>query len=398
MSFIVVAASRLDLFGADRARFMTAVLTVLAITTLAQAARGHRLPLFEGPSTPYLAMLVVLVGTTGATAVLRAQLNAALIVAGVVVVAVSWFAATALARLVTPYVVGSFLVLLSVTLVLRLAGQAIGHSSTRAYQPAALWALLAVAATSLAVHRFGGRRLRALIFLAAYAAGLVTFLLAGGPLVLRVGATPAVLIPLVGPLATPPPALVLLVVLTMLIPLVNVYASIGAVAAAMPTSPRIGVRMAAMLYGASQVAAGTLGAMGTVPRSESSGLVAASGSVSRRPMVLAALGLMIVALLGPAVSALAAFPVAVATDVLLLAVVSVGVIARRLYGRVAWSLPRAIATVGALALSIGLTLISGGSGAAGAFLANPILTGTLLAIGIDRAGRLDRDRAVPQRA
>ena len=34
----------------------------LAATTLFQVAIGHRLPLFEGPSTPYLAMLVVLVG------------------------------------------------------------------------------------------------------------------------------------------------------------------------------------------------------------------------------------------------------------------------------------------------------------------------------------------------
>ena len=398
LSFIIVAASLLGLHGEGRARFMTSVLIALAVTTLAQAAIGHQLPLFEGPSTPYLAMLVVLVGTTPATAALRAQLASALIIAGLVVVAVSWFAATALARLVTPYVVGSFLFLLGVTLVLRLARQAVGQTSTRPYQPAAVGALLAGLAASLAVHRFGPQILRALIFLVAYAVGLGAFLLAGGPLAFRAGTTPPLVIPVIGPLAGPTPALVFLVVLTMLIPLVNVYASIGAVAAAMPPRPRVEVRMAAVLYGASQVVAGLLGGMGTVPRSESSGLVAASGSTSRRPLVIAAVALIIVAVLGPAVTVLAAFPVAVATDVLLVAVVFVEVIALRLYRRVPWNVPRAVATAGALALCLSMTLVSAGWGAAGVFLTNPILPGTLLAIGIDQAGRLDRRRAVDQRA
>ena len=398
LSFIIVAASLLDLRGMGRARFITSVLITLAITTLLQAAIGHRLPLFEGPSTPYLAMLVVLVGMSPATPALRAQLASALIIAGLVVSAVSWFAATALARLVTPYVLGSFLSLLGVTLLLRLGPQAVGHSSTWPYQPMAVWALLAVLAASLAVHRFGPQLLRALIFLVAYAVGLSVFLLAGGPMHFSADVAPALIIPAVGPLAPPTPALVFLVTITMLIPLVNVYASIGAVVAAILPRPSVEVRMSALLYGASQVFAGLLGGMGTVPRSESSGLVAATGSATRRPLAIAAVALIIVAVLGPAVTVLAAFPVAVATDVLLVAVVFVEIIALRLYGQVPWRAPRAIATAAALVLCLAMTLVSANWGVAGAFLTNPILPGTVLAIGIDQAGRVKKGRSRSQRA
>ena len=165
VSFIVVAAALLDLQGAARSHFITSVLIVLAVTTLVQVTAGHRLPLFEGPSTPYLAMLVVLVQAAPPTAVLRAELASSLIIAGVVIAVISWVAGTALARLLNPFVVGSFLFLLGVTLLFRLAPQAVGHSSSRLLEPAALLALGVVLAATFIVYQVGPPVLRALIFL-----------------------------------------------------------------------------------------------------------------------------------------------------------------------------------------------------------------------------------------
>lgn len=394
----MVAASLLDLQGAGRAGFLTSVLIAITVTTLVQAGIGHRLPLFEGPSTPYLAMLVLLVQAAPATPALRAQLAFSLILSGVAICIVSWFWAPAIARLVGPYVVGSFLFLLGVTLLLRLAPQAVGHTATRSYDRAAVVALLAVLAASLLVSRVGPPILRALIFLNGYLVGLGAFLLAGGSFPVTRAGGDLVVLPDIGPLATPDPGLGVLVVLTMLIPLVNVYASIGAVQAAMRSAPhpdpppqgreiRVNLRAATLLYGGSQVVAGLLGSMGTVPRSESSGLVAASGSGSRRPLMIAGGALLVVAVLGPAVARLASFPVAVATDVLLVAVVFVTLIALRLYRQVRWTRSRAFATAAGLGLCLALTVTSAGWGAAGVFLTNPILPGTLLAIAIDQALR-----------
>ena len=398
LSFIVVAAALLDLQGAARAHFITSVLIVLAVTTLVQVTAGHRLPLFEGPSTPYLAMLAVLVQVAPPTAVLRAELASSLIIAGVVIAVISWVAGTALARLLNPYVVGSFLFLLGVTLLLRLAPQAVGHSSARPFEPAALFALGVVLAATFIVYQAGPPVLRALIFLVGYVAGLAAYLLAGGPVAFTVAGTSYLVAPLASPLAWADPVLVVLVVLTMLIPLVNVYASIEAVGAAMHESPRVDLRAATVLYGASQIFAGLMGSIGTVPRSESSGLVAATGESSRGPLVIAGTVLLVVALAGPSAALLAEFPVAVATDVLLVAVIFVALIALRLYRRVRWTRRRAVATAVALTLCLTLTAVSGRFGVAGVFLTDPILPGTILAIAIDQADRAGLARGAAQRS
>jgi len=384
LSFIVVAASQLNLTGAARAGFATSVLLSVALATIVQACAGHRLPLFEGPSTPYLAMLVLLGQTASVTSALRAELASSLVVAGLVVLIVSWFFGRMLARLFTPYVVASFLSLLGVTLVLRLAPEAVGHTSTSVASPAAVGTLGAVLLVSAAIQRFGPVVLQALIFLVAYVVGLATFGMAGGPIAVPAGAGPVWVLPRIGPLGIPDAGLVLLVVATMLIPLVNVYASIEAVAAAMPRRPAVDLRAATVLYGASQVLAGLIGAMGTVPRSESAGLVAASRVRSKKPLLLAAGVLLGVALIGPAVALLAAFPLAVATDVLMVAVAFVTVIAWRIYRHIHWPRARIILTLAGFVLCLLLAPLSQGSGALGVFLTNPILPGTVLAVLIDR--------------
>jgi xanthine/uracil permease len=398
LSFIVVAASQLNLQGAARGGFTTSVLVSIGLATIVQACAGHRLPLFEGPSTPYLAMIVLIGQTVPAGSALRAGLASSLIVAGIAIAGISWAFGERLARLFSPYVVASFLWLLGTTLVLRLAPAAVGHTATTLAAPAALWTLAAVLATSAAIARFGSAVLRALIFLAAYVVGVTTFILAGGSIATSAGTTPTWVLPRIAPLGVPDAGLLLLVVATMLIPLVNVYASIEAVAAAMPRRPAVDLRAATILYGASQVLAGLVGAMGTVPRSESAGLVAASGVSSRKPLLLAAAVVLIVALSGPAVALLAAFPLAVATDVLMVAVAFVTLIAWRIYRRIDWSRTRIILTAAGFLLCLSLAPLSHRWGAVGVFLTNPVLPGTVLAVAIDRiagtaAGPLARQRS-----
>ena len=108
--------------------------------------------------------------------------------------------------------------------------------------------------------------------------------------------------------------------------------------------------------------------------------------------------LLVVALAGPSAALLAEFPVAVATDVLLVAVIFVALIALRLYRRVRWTRRRAVATAVALTLCLTLTAVSGRFGVAGVFLTNPILPGTILAIAIDQADRAGLDRGAAQRS
>ncbi len=392
LSFIVVAASLLALHGPARTRFTTSVLVVLALVTLAQVCLGHRLPLFEGPSTPYLAMLVVLTQTTAAPSVLQGRLLTALVIAGLVIAGVAWTAGWWLARLFTPYVVGSFLFLLGLTLLLRLAPQALGNTATRAFVPADLYALAAVLVVAISIHLFAPGRLQALVFLACYAAGLAVYLLAGGGIVLSGPSSPFVL-PTAGALMPPDPGLTLLVILTMAIPLVNVYASIEAVAAAMPRPHPVNLRASTALYGLSQVLAGSLGAIGTVPRSESAGLVAAGGGSNRAPLITAAILLVLVAICAPAVSVLASFPVSVATDVLVVAVAFVTLIAIRTYRRLAWSRRRQVLTALAGLLCLAGSTLLPNLGIVGVFLTNPILPGTILAIAIDQF-----ERRAPRRA
>jgi xanthine/uracil permease len=384
LSFIVVAAVQLNLHGASRAGFATSVLVTVALSTILQALAGHRLPLFDGPSTPYLAMLILLGQTVPAPGVLRAELASSLIVAGLVICVVSWFSGRMLAGLFTPYVVASFLLLLGVTLVVRLAPAAVGHTATAAADPAAIWTLGAVLGVSAAIQRLSPRELQAFIFLIAYGVGLATFLVVGGSIRVDAGTTPILVVPQMSPLGVPDAGLLVVVVATMLIPLVNVYASIEAVAAAMPRRPVVDLRAATVLYGGSQVLAGLLGGMGTVPRSESAGLIAASGVSSRKPLLLAAAVLILVALIGPAVALLAAFPITVATDVLMVAVAFVTLIAWRIYRRIRWSRPRIILTAAGFLLCLLLAPISQGWGAISVFLTNPVLAGTVLAVLIDR--------------
>lgn len=391
LSFIVVAASLLDFQGAARARFTTSVLLVLALVTLTQVSLGHRLPLFEGPSTPYLAMLVVLTQTAGAGPGLQGRLLSALAIAGLVIALVGWTMGRRLAKLFSPYVVGSFLFLLGLTLLLRLAPQAVGYSRGQAAVPSDLWALAAVIVVAAALWRFGHQRLQALVFLACYGAGLFAYLVAGGR-VASLGRASVLVLPQLGAMAAPDPALTVLVVVTMAIPLVNVYASIEAVAAAGRTRSGVDLRASTMLYGLSQVLAAVLGGIGTVPRSESAGLVAAGGSPSRRPLMIAAIALVLVAICGPAVTILASFPVAVATDVLVVAVAFVTLIAIRIYRKVAWSRPRQVLTALSGMLCLAAPLLLPGLGILGVFLTNPILPGTILAIAVDQ---VESRRTVP---
>jgi xanthine/uracil permease len=370
--------------GAASVGFVTSVLVTVALATIIQASAGHRLPLFDGPSTPYLAMLVLLGQTAPAPGALRAELASSLIAAGFCICVISWFFARALSRLFSPYVVASFLMLLGVTLVVRLAPAAVGHTATTAADPAAIWTLGAVLTSSVAIQRFGPRVLQALIFLVAYVVGVVTFLVAGGSIAVDIGNAPRLVLPQVSQLAVPDLGFAVLVVATMLIPLANVYASIEAVVVAVPRKPEVDLRAATVLYGATQVLAGVLGGMGTVPRSESAGLVVASGVSSRKPLLLAAALLVLTALIGPAVALLAAFPIAVATDVLMVAVAFVTLIAWRIYRRTRWSRQRIILTAGGFLVCLLLAPASHGWGAVGVFLTNPVLPGTVLAVLIDR--------------
>jgi xanthine/uracil permease len=292
-----VAAGMYGLGAAGQAAYMQKLFIVTGLATVAQVLAGHRLPLVLGPAA------VLLVGMTCADAPSPEAVYTAMAVSGALVSLAALCGLLSRLRLFfTPRIVAVVLMLIAVSL----APSILRLSFADGAPPASSAFVLLVVLFLLGCNRFFCEAAKPLIVCIGLAGGgFAHVLLFGGvsaPIVL-----PASLPLFIRPEAHIPTILSFLFCSIAL--LVNELSSIEAIgrmigAEDMEQRTRRGVA----LQGAANVAAGSLGVIGSVDYTMSAGIIAATGCASRYTLLPAGAGLALCGLFPSLVRLFASIP------------------------------------------------------------------------------------------
>jgi len=291
----VVSALAAEFFHLDpqaKAAFFQRTLFVCGLITLVQTLIGHRLPLMEGPSSALLLCLAT-AASAGPAAV-----SGGMIAGGVLLAACGWLGLMRfLVPLFTDRVVGVILMLIALTILPFLLPMLTGASPTRPEGEPLVFALslLLVAAMMILSHHLTGRLKTLSIFLGV-TLGTLLFAMLG-----RIDASPvrtmpwfALPRPAWGPLPKFDLAIAVAFALGYLAVLVNAMGSVMSVAPIV-NADRVKVRLdrGLGLTGLNGVLSGLAGVVGTVPYSNSPGVIAVT-RVGTRYALTAAGGILIV--------------------------------------------------------------------------------------------------------
>jgi len=384
MGFWLVAGSVAGVRPDQIDTLVMASLLALGLATLLQVAFGFRLPMYEGPAAAYLASITV-ISAEGYHSL--AAVTGGLLAAGAFVALLGLVGADRLiARAFTPLVGNVFVMTVTLAVAPATVERAIGATHGLPGKAPAWAATIVVVGVALFVRRW--QRLIPYSLLAALVAGTATyFALAGWPHVdLGGGLQRPQLFPwgaphdnfgVIGPF-----------LLAGALAAFNTIASgkVSAVAHSIPI--RKGAqRNSFFMHGAAQAAGATLGNLvGTVSRLDSVGIVRLLDHPGRAPLVLAGLLVGALAFVHPVISIAAALPLSVSAA--LLGTLLGFVLAHGLSG-VARE-PRRIQTLVVLPSLIPTAIwIAIGTKLSPALqlVANPMLWGVLLALGLERVVR-----------
>lgn len=388
IGFWVVAGDLAGVGPSDQRRLILASLLALGVATLAQSLAGYRLPVFEGPASTYFAAIAVLaVSSTGARPEI---ITGGLLVAGAFVFVLGALGADRLlGRLFTPPVVSAFLIIVVLAVVPATLERAIGRVEGSPWGTPEAWASAAVVlAAGLGVRRIGA--LRSYALLAALVLGTLTYwALAGVPgLTIGTGLAAPELFPW-GPPVLSGAALVPFVTAAILSSF-NTIASARVMGEAVgqPPGPR-GERGGLLVHGAAQATTTCFGnLLGNVPRLDSVGAVRMIGSERREPLVLAAIAIVALAFVGPAVDVLALLPVAVSAALLALVLGLLTAEGLAQVARLHWT-RRWLVFAPAVAPTAVWLVVADSLSPLTQVLANPLLVGVVLAVVLDRVVPLD---------
>jgi uracil permease len=302
-----LAAEFLHLDPGAKAAFFQRTLFVCGLVTLVQTLAGHRLPLTEGPS----AALLLCLATAASSG--QAAVSGGMIAGGVLLAACGWFGFMRfLVPLFTDRVVGVILMLIALTILPFLLPMLTGVSPTRPEGDAFIFALsiLLVALMMMMSHHLTGRLKTLSIFLGV-TLGTLLFAVLGfldtGP----VRSMPwfALPRPAWGPLPKFDLSIVLAFALGYLAVLVNAMGSVMSVAP-LVAADRVKARLdrGLGLTGLSGVLCGLAGVVGTVPYSNSPGVIAVTRVGTRYALTAAGGILILLALLLKVTALLTAVP------------------------------------------------------------------------------------------
>ncbi|MCL6547825.1 MAG: purine/pyrimidine permease [Alicyclobacillus sp.] len=301
----VVLGHAFSLTSAQTAVLMDQTFVAVGVIGLVQSLIGHRYPIVEGPAGMWWGVFLILAQMTrdvgGSFASLLQELELGLIVGGAVTAGLALCGLlSAVRRLFTPAVTGTFLILLSLqisrSLVPGILG--VGYQGARGVFPeVALLSILIIAFTTLLMVK-GRGWLQSLSVLIGLAAGWMAFAL------LRLTHSPGLSAAgwWVWPHLFPwgPPrfhlGVVLTCAITSLILLSNLIASIQAMGQALGETPG-GERFArgTLWTGAGTAVCGCLGSAGLIPLATAASLVALTSVGARLPFVF---GSVLVVVLG----------------------------------------------------------------------------------------------------
>ena len=393
MGFWLVAGSLAHIRPDQVHELVIASFVGLGIATVLQVALGFRLPMYEGPSSAYLAAITV-VAAQGHSAGLRGVAGG-LIAAGIFVGILALLRVDRLMlRLFTPLVANLFVLVVTLAVLPATVERAIGASHGLPGQASAWAGTVTVVAVTLAL-----RRVRAL---SPYS--LAVALLAGTGVYLALDGVPHVqlsgglAVPALFPWGAPTFGTAVLVPFLVAASLAsfNTLAS-GEVAMATLDLPREpdATRRALYAHGAAQAAGSLFGnVVGNVSRLDSMGIVRLIGHRGRRPLVLAAIVVAALAFVEPIVGLAAALPLSVSAALLgvilmVILIQAVGFIARQ---------PRRVITLVAVPalLPTAVWIVIGDSLSPTAQLVgNPMLWGVVLATVLQRLVRVPAHGAEP---
>ncbi len=340
----------LGLRGLEGSAFVRRSLLMVAAFSVLQLGAGHRMPAFEGPASVTLAAVLFAVPRAAPRAPVAAVGGGLLISGAVLLVLAASGALGRVRQLYTPFVNGTFLVLLAGSV-----GWAVTPGAVAGDRgPAAAYPLAAavVVGTSLALGRWGRGAWRSASFLVGFLAGL-GILAAAGTLAPPPAGASAPLLAAVRPaldpgVAVPVAAAGLLVAL-------NHLATAAAVAGSWGEPVSVGALVRGMAVTAlSHAVQGVVPGVGTVAHAESAALVARRRDLARPSLLLGCLGVAAVAAAPPAVGFLLRLPAALARDVLLAVMASIALAGLEELRAVAWTRGRRFVLAAAWAAGLGL--------------------------------------------
>lgn len=380
--FWLVAGDVAGVAAPDRQTLVLASLLGLGFATLVQVTVGHRMPVYEGPASTYLAAVAV-VSAGGAAS--PAAITGGLLAAGLLVSVLGLAGVDrVLRRIFSPPVVTTFLIIVTVTVVPVTLGRAIGHSGAHPWGVAAAWISSAV----VVIVGVGGQAITALrtySLLAAIVAGTVTYaLLAGIPPAATQGgwSTPSLL-----PWGAPrfSGSIVAPFVIAGLLASFNAIASINVMATMTGQPPPPGAeRRGLLVHGSTQAVGACFGnVLGNVPRLESATIVQMLGNPRPRALAMAAGATMLLAFVSPAVALLARLPIPVSAA---LVAVVLGMMIRQILRQAAHfdRRRRWLVVLPAVAPTFVWLFVADRLSQQAQLLANPMLIGVVLAVVLDR--------------
>lgn len=285
---------------AQIAHFTDRSLFICGLIGLLQALFGHRYAVLEGPAGMWWGVFLVLIYTAKsmhvAMATLLQQIELGLIIAALVLMGLGAMRLLGVIRaLFTPVVTGTFLVLLALQISQSLVEGVLGigyRGASRVSPEIALLSLAIMGLTMLLMFKATGI-LKSVAVLIGLLFGALLYSVLGlvNP---PSGQGGIVYLPSVFPFGPPTFNLgvVITCVLTALILLSNLIASVQTFAAAADVTPSDQTYDRGTLFtGLGTALSGLFGAVGLIPLSSSAGLVSLTGMASRSPFVIASAAL-----------------------------------------------------------------------------------------------------------
>jgi len=301
----IVLAHAFSLSPSATALYAERTFFVCGLIGLLQALFGHRYPVIEGPAGMWWGVFVVLIGLTqdagGSLVQLQQGLELGLLVGGMTFVLLAVCRAIGhVTRLFTPIVTGTFLILLSMQLAksLTFGVLGIGFQGSPRVQPEILLFSVALISFTIFLMVRGRGLVKSLAVLIGLTIGWIAYAIAG---LVQIPQTPAPILRMpdllpFGPLRWQP-GIIITCVLTALILLSNLIASIQAFAHAAGEQPTPETfSRGTLVTGIGTMLTGAFGVVGAVPLATSSSLVSLTGIAARLPFVIASGAIALVGL------------------------------------------------------------------------------------------------------
>jgi xanthine/uracil permease len=382
--FWLVAGDLAGVPPGEQRTLLLASLFGLGLATLVQALAGHRLPVFEGPASTYLAAIAVL--SVSAAGARPEAVTGGLLAAGAFgLLLAAARADRLLRRLFTPPVVATFLVVIVLAVAPATLARAIGRTDVHPWGLTTAWVSAGVVLGGWAGVRAVGA-LRSYALLGALLLGTLTYFVLGGLPHARLDSGFAM--PRIFPWGTPEfsAPIVAPFLIAGILAAFNTIASMQVMGESIERPPdERSQRRGLFVHGGCQLVTSCFGnLLGNVPRLDSVGVVRMIGSDRRQALAVAAVGIIALAFAGPVVDVLALLPVAVSASLLALVLGMLGAEGLQLIGRLHWT-RRWLVFAPAVAPTIAWLFVAGQLSEVVQLVANPLLIGIVLAVVLDRA-------------